>query len=168
MTFHYYQNTLEPLIKGPVENIIMFFRNKELFKSVLKCEFCFDDMKSCIYKRNKNKMVFRCFNTGCLKYKNYKSNRCESLFENFIVPLSTILRILWKWFNDHTQVQMSSETSIKKTTIINIIAHIRNQCIKYHTKFPIKLGGDGMIIQIDESLFRHKQKLIEEDYPIEK
>ncbi|ORE00095.1 hypothetical protein A0H76_2275 [Hepatospora eriocheir] len=48
--------------------------------------------------------------------------------------------------------------NIRKKSINKIIDLLRNQCFKYETKNPIRLGGDGMIVQIDKSLFRHKQK----------
>ncbi|ORD95852.1 hypothetical protein HERIO_2164 [Hepatospora eriocheir] len=51
-----------------------------------------------------------------------------------------------------------SEVNVGKDSIIKIIDLLRRQCFKYYVKNPLVLGGDDIIIQIDESSFRHKQK----------
>ncbi|ORD95800.1 Y132A [Hepatospora eriocheir] len=41
---------------------------------------------------------------------------------------------------------------------MKIIDLLQRQYLKHAIENPLRLGGDGMVVQIDESLFRHKQK----------
>ena len=59
-----------------------------------------------------------------------------------------------KWYTDQTQLQMAKEVDISQRTIIKIVDNIREQCVKFYRNHPIQLGGDGCVIEADESLFR--------------
>ena len=41
---------------------------------------------------------------------------------------------------------------------MKIIARLRKVCANFVAQNPVRLGGDGIVVQIDENLFRHKQK----------
>ena len=153
---HWYARVLEPLLRGPVVELVEFLRTKGVLKRYVQCVSCNQDMVTRPYSRNRDGLAFRCFTTSCINYKKYFSIRTESLLSNLNVPLSSILKVCFKWLNNHTQVQIRSEVNVGKDSIIKIIYLLRRQCFKYYVKNPLVLGGDGIIVQIDESLFRHK------------
>ncbi|ORD95726.1 hypothetical protein HERIO_2260 [Hepatospora eriocheir] len=150
---HWYSRVLEPLLRGPNENLIEFSRTKGVLKRYVKCISCQQDMETRPYSRNRDGVAFRCIN-----YSKYISIRIESLLSSFNVPLSSILQICYKWFNNQTQVQIGSEVNVGRKIIMKIIDLLRSQCLKYAIENLLRLGGDSMVVQIDESLFRHKQK----------
>ncbi|MGL6009009.1 MAG: hypothetical protein ACRC1D_06100 [Culicoidibacterales bacterium] len=50
------------------------------------------------------------------------------------------------------------EIDISQKTIEKVFKKLRGSIKKYFSVNPVKLGGVGIICQIDESLFRHKPK----------
>ncbi|ORD93149.1 hypothetical protein ECANGB1_978 [Enterospora canceri] len=110
------------------------------------------------YIRNKDGMAFRCYNHDCNGYSKYHSIRVESVLNEFSAPLSSIIKVCCKCFNNHTQVQIMTEVNLNKKVVMKIIDRLRTFCCLNVAENPVKLGGDGIVVQIDESLFRHKQK----------
>ena len=53
----------------------------------------------------------------------------------------------------------ADNTEIPKNTACDIYRWLREVCSTKLLQTPIVLGGDGVIVQIDESLFRHKVKV---------
>ncbi|ORD96001.1 hypothetical protein HERIO_2023 [Hepatospora eriocheir] len=155
---HWFSGIIEPLVSSPVEDLIEFLCIKGILKRYVKCGTCLLDMKTKPYTRNSDSVAFKCCNRNCNDFSKYVSICTKSLLSGFTVPLRDFLLVAYKWFNNHTHEQIGTEVNIKNKSIIKIIDLLRNQCFKYKTKNPIRLGGDGMIVQIDESLFRHKQK----------
>ena len=51
------------------------------------------------------------------------------------------------------------EASVSKTTAIDVYQWLREICSSKLLTMTIKLGGPGKLVQIDESLFRHKLKV---------
>ena len=51
------------------------------------------------------------------------------------------------------------EASVSKTTAIDAYQWLREVCSSKLLSLTIKLGGPRKLIQIDESLFRHKPKV---------
>lgn len=61
-------------------------------------------------------------------------------------------------FNNHTQVQIRTELGLSTVSNVKTIDFLRSACVKYLDANPTKLGGENAIVEIDESLFRYKQK----------
>ena len=82
----------------------------------------------------------------------------DDFFEESRVPLAKWLYFLYLWCQD-TMVNKAAETTcIAERTTFQVYQYIRDI---YTTKLlhtPTRLGGPGVIVQIDESLFCHKAK----------
>jgi len=74
------------------------------------------------------------------------------------VSLDKILIVVYKWFNGTSIKQEQSEVNLSKNTIIKIQNRMRRLCDIYFEENPLRLGGKGVICQIDESMFKNKQK----------
>ena len=74
------------------------------------------------------------------------------------MPLTTWIHIIYLWSIEASNKQGNQLTGIRKGTITNAYACIREICDRYLQKYPIQFGGPGVIVQIDESLFSHKAK----------
>ena len=48
--------------------------------------------------------------------------------------------------------------NVSKKTVIDMFSFFREVCEKHFGKNPIRLGGPGIMVQIDESCFSHKPK----------
>ena len=51
------------------------------------------------------------------------------------------------------------EAGVSKPMAIDAYQWLREICTKKLLQMPLKLGGHGKIVHIDESLFRHKPKV---------
>lgn len=155
---NFYDSFLAPLIYGNTENALTYIINVGLIPSMKPCASCNILMHHVIYSKTIDGVAFRCMNKNCIKYKSYYSIRMGTFFEGFKVSLNKCLYIMYKWSNDELQSSINTDTGICKPTIKNFYAKMRSMCKNYFIINPIKLGGNGIICQIDESLFRHKPK----------
>ena len=71
---------------------------------------------------------WRCANQRCPKRRTYRTIRAGSFFEK------------------------------SRITIIQMFQYLRDVCSTKLLSTPVELGGPGVIVQIDESLFNHKSK----------
>ena len=53
----------------------------------------------------------------------------------------------------------AEEAKVEDNTAVAAYQWFREVCSTKLLSIPIKLGGSGVIVQIDESLFRHKPKV---------
>ena len=53
----------------------------------------------------------------------------------------------------------AEEAKVEDNTAVAAYQWLREVCSTKLLSLPIKLGGSGVIVQIDESLFRHKPKV---------
>lgn len=154
-----YESYIRNLLSSSNEEIILFFKNKRILKSSMQCEYCYMNMKWTKYSNISDNFVWKCNNKNCQKYKTTISIRNKSLLNNFRLSLKNCLEILYR-FSKEEQIYMILKDikTISKPTIIKFYEKLRSLCEKYNNDNPILLGGEGIICQVDESLFSHKSK----------
>ena len=54
---------------------------------------------------------------------------------------------------------MAMEADIKVDTACDIYQWLREVCPTQLLQMPMTLGGPGIVVQVDESLFKHKPKV---------
>ena len=69
-----------------------------------------------------------------------------------------MLAILW-WSREYPVTDMAMEAEITERSACDIYNWPREVCSAKLLRMPIVLGGPGVIVQIDESLFKHKPKV---------
>ena len=90
---YFYQDVMEPMLNGPVENLVEFLRLKEILKQMVMCPECCADIVCKPYTQNKNGMALRCYNKECNGYTKYHCIHAKSFFSEFNAPLSSILKV---------------------------------------------------------------------------
>ena len=69
--------------------------------------------------------------------------------------------LLYWWAKQYTVTDAAEEAKVTKASAIQWYQYFRDICswrlINYDA--PLMVGGPGKIVQIDESLFRHKPKV---------
>ena len=64
------------------------------------------------------------------------------------------------WCRQYPVTDAAQEAKVTEATAVQIYQYFRDICSwKLLQDAPLKLGGPGVIVQIDESLFRHKPKV---------
>ena len=96
--------------------------------------------------------------SGC---KTTKSIRESSFFSMSRIPLKKWMVVMYWWAREYPVTASMEEAEVNNHTAIDIYQWLREVCSTRLLQDPlITLGGPGKIVQIDESLFRHKPKVI--------
>ena len=70
-----------------------------------------------------------------------------------------MIAMLW-WSREYPVIEMSHEAEIAEDTACNIYQWLREVCSTKFLQSPMILGGPGIIVQVDESEFKHKPKVL--------
>ena len=153
-----YETIIRKLLAGNNEEIIKFFRQKRLLRSKIKCTSCHENMKIVYCANVKDKQVFRCNNKECIKIQTTRSIRSESFFQEFNISFKDILELIYRFSKEERISKIMIDLSLSKNTVISFFQRIRSLCTKFLVDNPINVGGDGVIVQIDESCFSQQPK----------
>ena len=95
----------------------------------------------------------------CPHCKSQKSIREGSFFAKSRITLQKWLMLLYLWAREYPVSDARDETLVTKTTAVNVYQWLREVCSTALLNTPTKLGGPGVVLQIDESQFTHKPKV---------
>lgn len=141
-----------------LNDVINFMRDKGVLKSILYCESCNSVLSETQYKRNIDKRAFKCNKKECENFQKYISIRKNTFFEKYNIELKKILFVMYNWFKEELQTQTARDFGLSRFVVEKIYNHLKILSNFYVDGHPIILGGPGVICQIDESMFRYKQK----------
>ena len=159
MSNAYYIEHILPLIASSNNlEIIDFLERQNLLASQVWCEACNELMSFAKYGKTKDGYSWRCQTRTCQKFKLTTTIRAGSIFENSNLTLQKFLHVLYLWCIQESQQNAADLTGVDRRAVGNIFTSIRACIAAYFKKNPVQLGGPGVIVQIDESAFGHKQK----------
>ena len=96
----------------------------------------------------------------CSRCKTTKSIREASFFAKSRLSLQKWMLVMYWWARQYPVTDCKDEAEVDEHTAIDIYQWLREVCTtRLLSDPPIVLGGPGIVIQIDESLFRHKPKV---------
>lgn len=82
-----------------------------------------------------------------------------SFFSKSKLSLQKWLELIFWWSREHPVTQTAIEVGCKADTAVDVYQWLREVCSTYLCNQTIVLGGPGVVVQIDESLFSHKPKV---------
>ncbi len=85
-----------------------------------------------------------------------KTIRQGSFFSKSKLTLQKWLLMLYLWVRNYPVTDAAEEAEVDAGTAVDIFQWLREVAL---LATPIVLGGAGVVVQIDESLFRHKPKV---------
>lgn len=115
-------------------------------------------------------MVFRTIKTkksGNKQCQFIQSGRKNTWFANSKLPLEDCgyLTVLWNVLPFPRQKIICNETGCSSSTVVDWSSYCREVCVQWCVKNSEKLGGFGMIVEIDEAKFGkrkyHRGRVIE-------
>ena len=68
------------------------------------------------------------------------------------------LYVTYLWSQGTKVNSVERQVQIGEKTVIQMFQYLRDVCSTKLLSTPVELGGPGVIVQIDESLFNHKSK----------
>ena len=93
--------------------------------------------------------------------KQSVSLRSGTFFDKSRMSLKQWLVLFYWWAREYPVTDAAEEAEVEKKTAIQAYQYCRDICSwrLLHRDSPLLLGGPGVTVQIDESLFRHKPKV---------
>ena len=150
---------LGPIVYGEEYfDVIQYCQRKSILKSQQTCSVCGSRMS--LQTRTKQNgsqdgYTWRCTKTTC---RTMKSIRSGSFFEKSKIPLEKWLLSIHHWASN-SKVQLAADAiGISHTSVMQCNKFLCEICSRKLCQVPIVLGGPGVVVQIDESLFSHKVK----------
>lgn len=151
------ENDLTPILNDKV-TLIEYLRSKGILKSIVYCSECKNLLKKVKYKKNKDGEALRCYLKNCSMFLKYISIRKNSFFDGFNTELRKLILCCYKWFFNVEQIEVQRDLNLSKITVQRIYKRLRKKTISFFTENPFNLGDEGVVCQIDESMFKYKQK----------
>ena len=97
----------------------------------------------------------------CPRCKTQKSIRDGSFFSKSRITLQNWLLIMYWWARQFPVTDTAEDAQVEEKTAIDVYQWLREVCsTRLIRDGPAILGGAGVVVQVDESLFRHKPKVI--------
>ena len=155
---HLFQDELAPVIVGadPCAVLDYYFAN-DLLAPHKSCPTCFADMKLVPRAQLSDRFAWYCKNFQCGS-RSYHSVRADSFFARSRVPLQKYIHMVYLWAQN-LPVKTAAETlGVSRQCVQQHFLFLREVRSAHLLKDPVALGGANVIVQIDESLFRHKPK----------
>ena len=94
-----------------------------------------------------------------LLYYTTKSIRQGSFFSKSKLTLQKWFIVMIWWSQEYPVTEMAQEAEIANCTACDIYQWLQEVCSTKLLRPPIVLGGPGVIVEIDESQFKHKPKV---------
>ena len=96
----------------------------------------------------------------CPRCYTRKTIREGSFFAKSRLSLQKWLLLMYMWVRQYPVTDACEEVEVDQRTGIDVYQWLREVCSqRLISDPPIVLGGPNIIVQIDESLFRHKPKV---------
>ena len=157
-------NSLYKEVIAPIQadatglSVIHYFQQFNLLYTNLECPDCRTLMNLTKYSKSKDGYAWKCQDRLCSRNKYTISIKTNTFFDKSKINLKDWLLILY-CFAQYMPVAKSAElTAISSKTIGQIYQALRKMMTNHFDRHPVKLGGPGRIVQIDESCFSHKRK----------
>ena len=93
----------------------------------------------------------------CRQCKTRKSIHVDSFIAKSRLTLQQWLLMIVLWARECPVSDAISDAKINMKTGIDIYQWLHEVCRAKSLQSPIVLGGGGVVVQVDESLFQHKQ-----------
>ena len=82
----------------------------------------------------------------------------DLFFAGLHLPLGKIIELMYWWVDiDAKQSIIMKQVGIAAEGIVNWYNYVHNICTMWFIDHPMQLGGNGAIVEIDESKFMHRK-----------
>ena len=148
---------LSAVIGPEVDKQISWLQSKGLLGRNKLCPACNQPMDMQQRRDITDGHRWRCPVSTCKKSVSLRSG---TFFEQSRLQLRQWIVLMYWWAREYPVKDAAEEAEVDKKTAIQIYQYCHDLCswrLLNHDS-PMMLGGQGVVVQIDESLFRHKPK----------
>ena len=147
---------LGPIAFGGTAAIITFLQRKNVLADRMNCAQCGIGMEM-----KERSDISDGYRWRCPDCNKTASIRKGSFFEQSKLTLQKWLLLMHWWARQYPVTDAAVEVEVTEKTAIQVYQWLRDVCSYRLCSVdpPIKLGGQGVVVAIDESLFSHKPKV---------
>ena len=145
---------LGPVIFGKTDQLITYLQGRNLLASNKTCP-CGSAMQLSTRSDVSDGVRFRC--PDCHKCTTIQE---DSFFSKSRLPLRKWVILMYWWARNYPVTAAAHKAEVTEATACAVYQWLREVCTTRLLQTPIKLGGPGTIVQIDETLMNHKSKII--------
>lgn len=138
--------------------ICKFLIQKGLIKDSMACNYCLELMDMKESNDNPETYNWRCMNTLCIHYQTTKSIRLGSFFQSFQAPIMEVYNTISLYCTLPRQIDVVKQSKMSKSFIKNLRKKIILKMCEYFEQHPIRLGGPGVVVQVDETKINFNAK----------
>ena len=142
-------------------SLIEWLQSNRMLSPFKFCESCNTEMSLGICSRAIDGVTWRCQIKECRKKTNIRKG---SFFERSHLELWQILALTYLWSSSCGSSRGPSYEWIMKEleiggehSIVDWFQFCRDICYSFFVRFPQQIGGQGIIVEIDESLFARRK-----------
>ena len=149
---------LGPIAFGGTPGIVAFLQRKNVLAQLQQCR-----CGTMMTLQDRSDISDGC-RWRCPDCKTAVSIRNGSFFAKSKLTLQKWLLLMHWWSRKYSVKDAAEEVGVSEPTAIQVYAWLRDVCSYQLCTIdpPIRLGGQGTVVAIDESLFSHKPKVDEE------
>ena len=156
--------SLGPIMFGGKDKVLEWFQSKGLIPSSKICERCPSSPQMVLTEKPDVADGYKWRCPLCKTFKSIRGGRSQSgqqsFFHNSKISLQIWLMLMWMWSKQWPVTKAAEECEVNESNAIDFYQFFRDICSWKLMNMTIKLGGPGTIVQIDESLMTHQQKVI--------
>ncbi|KCZ80254.1 hypothetical protein H312_02344 [Anncaliia algerae PRA339] len=131
---------------------------RNILKNNSSCDSCNVYMKFEKHKIGADRYTWRCYNSNCIKYRKRVSIRKDSIFFGLRLKLKKCLRVMLMWLDNDNQSLILKKLKISYSFYRKIVNLLLLKIKSENAISPLKFGGVGTLIQIDETMLNFKCK----------
>ena len=125
-----------------------FMAKRKLIKNSLWCNRCNQWSKLTVESRRTDGFIWRC--SQC---RATCTVRTGSFTEKSLMSLKQCMILCYCWARDYMQIHAADEARVSTNTACAWYEHCRDACEEWLEAHPVRIGGPGVEVEIDESLF---------------
>ncbi|KCZ81782.1 hypothetical protein H312_00822 [Anncaliia algerae PRA339] len=152
------KNIEEAIIKMSTKKAIKFCMSSNLIHKEVNCIGCSFPMKLEKALNYVDKVAWRCYMNSCSLYQKRVSIRKNTFFDGKKLKIKRILQILILWGENIKQSLIMQKSRSSYSVLRKIINEIIDLIRKYCILNPVRLGGYGNLVEIDETMLNFKVK----------
>ena len=149
MIENFSQVTILPLQHKNSSLVIRSKQDKSLLKREMKCQNCKKPMYWTKFSRFGHSFILKCQNKECNGFKGTSTKRNGSFFVKFKISYEKWIHAMYIWTEGNGEKTASRVLDLSSRTLVDDYNFFRKICAKYFELNPIKIGGPGVIVQIN-------------------
>lgn len=162
--YFFYQMYVESLKESVSNrNVIDWCMKAGLLTNSYECPACKASMYLKQRKESTDKWEWACRKDGQTRKRTIRKGSC---FDKSNLCISEILFLIWYWMNKCSQESVINEIGCAPLTVSEWYGFCREICIKVCIKTSEKIGGEGRVVEFEESKIgkrKNKKNFIQQE-----